>query len=615
MLDDALQKRLLDSFPNTKLLGVVYQYGTGQSGSPVFAAHYQPKNQYGLKEGTFIVKIGPEDWAEKEQEFSDTLLDKNPNSLLMKCHMHTPALAGQSAVAYEMAFGKFLKPKTLMDILDEGTDSEKEAQQQIQKLAYALVDWYLQKKQPLVRDAHSLLCHMLTEKRTGDLLKRIKKALPSWEPEASHIMVSGHSRFLPNPLAYKQICERISLNLISPATRIHGDLHTGNVVCFLESEDTPKLIDVDQSVPDGIPFFDLAYLEFDIIRHLLPVDQEKHRREWLALLNASMTDIQNIPSIAPWGASRTWSFLQAIRQEVARLLASGSDIYEAVWWLSTVAVGLNFARKGDETRSPFERVAGLLYAAYGLSQFLKVLNMQELPVEGSPCIVSWVEGNFLLPNSHEASPLSPLPSNLPEPLATEAIPPAPLPSVVVRAEETLPPIYQSPLPKASPTLAHTPAQEMSDSHSFTSLVEVATQEVQEAKESQSRHSTYFSATVANELQSMLQETIYHFQAGGYIFKDICDTTSQTLQQFGLFFQEALQKIPDEEYLMRFLLDNLAAQQKNLSVDIRNFCEGCPPAPARKLSQKRYDKERTAISTNLENFQIKFLELLEKVRQE
>jgi len=610
MLDDALRKRLLDSFPNSKSLGEVYQYHTGQSGSPVFVVHYQPKNQYGLN-GTFIIKIGPEDWAEKEQEFSDTLPDNDSNALLMKCHMHTPALEGQSAVAYEMAFGKFLKPKTLMTILDEGTESKKEAQQQIQKFAHALVDWHLQKKQTFVRDPHSLLCHMLTQKRTGDLLERIKKALPFWEPEASHIMVNGHSWSLPNRLAYKQICEKFSLNLISPTTRIHGDLHTGNIVCLLESEAIPKLIDFDQSVPDGIPFFDLAYLEFDIIRHLLPVEQERHRKEWLTLLDASMTGIQKIPLITSWGAARTWSFLEVIRQEVVRLLENGSDTYEAVWWLSTVATGLNFARKGNETRSPFERIAGLLYAAYGLGQFLKALNVQELPMKGSPCIISWVEGTFLLQNSHEVPSLSPFPNDLSEPPATDAVSSRSSPSVMAKAEETLPPVYQ-PLPlKASPAPTHTPAQKIPDDHLSTSLAEVATQEAQETKEDQSKRSTYFSVTVANELQNLLQEVIYLFQVRGSIFKDVCDTTRHILQRFDLFFQEALRKIPDEEYFMRFLLDNLATQQKHLSVDVRNFRESCPPAPARTLSEKRYDKKRAAISTELENFQTKFLELLEK----
>lgn len=612
MLDDALQKQLLDSFPNTKSLGIVYQYSTGQSGSPVFAVHYQSKNRYGL-EGTFIVKIGPEDWAEKEQEFSDTHYDKDSDSLLMKCHMHTPALKGQSAVAYEMAFGNILKPKTLMHILDEGAGSEEEARKQIQKLANALVNWYhlqIQKTQQLVCNPYTLLCHMLTEKRTNNLLERIKKALPFWNPEASHILVNGHSRSLPNPLAYKQICEKISYSLVTPTSRIHGDLHTGNVVCILDSEDVPKLIDFDQSVPNGIPFFDLAYLEFDIIRHMLPVEQEKHRKEWLTLLDASMTDIQEVPKLARWGASRTWSFLEAIRQEVARLLQNGPDLYEAVWWLSTVATGLNFARKGDETRSPFERVAGLLYAAYGLSQFLKALNMHELPMEGPPCIVSWLEGSSSLQHSQEASLLPPVPNNLSESLTTDVVPFTPLPSVMARTEDTYPSVYQSHSP-ANPELTHTTPQEIPDGYPSFSMLEVAIQETQNTKEGQPKRSTYFSATAADELQNLLQEAISLFQAGGYIFKDACDTTRQTLQKFSLFFQEVLPKLSDEEYFLRFLLDNLASQQKNLSTDVRNFRESCPPAPARKLSAKRYDKERATISTKLENFQIKFLELREK----
>src|ERR1044071_3343618 len=109
MTDDALQNRLLDSFPNSKSLGVVYEYHTGNSGSPVFAVHYKPKNKYGLN-GTFIVKIGSEEWAEKELEFYNNLSDNESSPLLTQGHMHTPSFEGQAAVAYEVAFGTVIKP-------------------------------------------------------------------------------------------------------------------------------------------------------------------------------------------------------------------------------------------------------------------------------------------------------------------------------------------------------------------------------------------------------------------------------------------------------------------------------------------------------------------------
>lgn len=645
MLDDALQKQLLKSFPNTKYLGVVYRYDTGHSGAPVFAVHYKSKNKYGLN-GTFIVKIGPEEWAEKEQDFYDNLPADEAKSLILKGHMHTPSLEGQAAVAYEVAFDRIITPITLMQILDEADESEQEAQQQIKKLAHALVDWYLQKTETLVLDLHALLHHMLTEKRTSDLLQRIEKALPFWKPEVSSIMIDGKPQRLPNPLAYKLVCEKISHNPVCLTTRIHGDLHTGNVICFLQSEYTPKLIDFDQSVPDGVPFFDLAYLEFDIIRHLLSVEQPNHRKDWLSLLDASMTNVQDVPQIRPWGASRAWRFLEPLREEVARLIENGRDTYEAVWWLSTVATGLNFARKGDETRSKFERVAGLLYAAYGLDRLLKMFRVKESPIKEAPYIVSWIEGAFLSPNVQQASTPSPPQKNLSDALANATPPPEPAPRTTEKEKEVLTPALSPLSTEATPPLTREvltqtylptssepdlmPASEAGQQEpesdflssavqtsaeltreKQTSALEMDTEQYGKKQEGERKRSEYFSATTADKLQHLLQEASDLFQAGGYVFKDRCESVDETLQQFADFLQSTLPDVPHNDTFTRFTLQNLLTAQRKLRAELGDFRENCPPAPAKKLSETRYDKARAAISNKLEKLQAEFLELRER----
>ncbi|HEU5381040.1 MAG TPA: phosphotransferase [Ktedonobacteraceae bacterium] len=592
-MEKTLRDKILGSFPNSSYLGVVYEYNTGRSGSPVFAVHYKPKNRYGL-DGTFIVKIGAEEWAEKEQELYDSLSASAP-PLLTQGIMHTPPFEGLSAVAYEVAFNALIEPKTLMNILDEGKERQEKVQQQIKELVQALVDWYIANRRPVVKKPYDLLAHMLTERRTRDLLQRMQTTLPFWKADVSHIIVQGLERLLPNPLAFEAICEKISHNPSCPLVRIHGDLHTGNIICFLESQQIPKVIDFEQSVPDGVPFFDLAYLEFDMTRHLLSVEQRKGRQDWLALLNASMTDIQGSQRIDSWSAERAWTFLEPIRQEVSRLQQVGGEDYEVVWWLSTVAAGLNFARKGDHTRSLFERMAGLLYAAYGLDRLLKMFNVQESAIQKATSFPSipWLSGDFP-------------PQASSEPPARETIQATPA-TLTADSSETAPAQTHQFLPSAreqTPDL--TLASEPTENNPHPSVAELPTQGVEPTEEKKTDKDKRL--VEANKIQQWLQEAVTTFQRGGLIYKDMCNSTDQLLQQLETFLQELDQDIPVYDYFNRFSQGNLLDLKRNLHADLQSFRESCPPAPARKLSQERYDEECAAISNSLENIQTKFLAL-------
>src|SRR5438876_510630 len=410
-MDKSLQDKLLHSFPNTEFIGIIREYDSGRSGSPVFAIKFTLNNKYGLN-GTFIVKIGSESWASAEQAFYNHSATDALTPLLARPHMPSLPIEGQVAVAYDVAFGSLIEPQPLMGILDQGNQSEREAQQQIRDFSRTLVDWYLGSdisRNSIVSDPHTLLFRMLTPKRTADMVEKLGKALPFWKPDAPQISVEGLNRRLPNPLAYmqKDTWSKIRYNPISPIGRIHGDLHTGNIMCLSKSKELPKVIDFGQSVPDGVPFFDLAYLEFDIMQHLLSVEQVEGREQWLSLLDFSMVGIVPKQQQMTWNAARAWRFIQPIRQQVKRLQAVDSESYEMVWWLSTVAVGLNFARKGDHTRSPFERMAGLLYAAYGLARILNMLHVKELITEYA-AFIPWIQGKFSHPiSSHESYSLLP----------------------------------------------------------------------------------------------------------------------------------------------------------------------------------------------------------------
>lgn len=311
---------------------------------------------------------------------------------------------GLTAVAYEVAFDSLSTSQSLMGILHElngGSRDEEEAQEQVSRLSQVLVDWYLNPhiaKPGKVDDPHSLLRRMLQPHwRSETLLERLRETLPSWKPDALWIRVDGHARLLPNPLPYLEKMtwlNRISYKMFVPCSGIHGDLYTGNVICSPKTEQIPILIDPDHFLDDGIPFFDLAYLEFDIMRQVLSVEHKENRQRWLSLLDFSMIDILPNHEAPLRSVAFAWKFIRHLRQGVRKLqVASGKyDGDDFAWWLSTVAVGLNFARKG-KTRSQYERMAGLLYAAYGMACIYKMFRIEELGTE-EILFVPWIQGRF-----------------------------------------------------------------------------------------------------------------------------------------------------------------------------------------------------------------------------
>lgn len=592
-----LQDALLAAFHDSRFRGVLYEFSSGHSGWPVFIVHYERKNKYGLH-GTFVVKIGEADWAVKEQEFYDSLPDDETRSpLLTHGHMSTSPMEGLAAVAYEVAFGAVIQPKTLMNILDEEKKSQQEARQQIETLARALVDWYLAER-CLVRarpdECAALVRHMLTEKRAPNVWQKLGTCLSVWPAEPLHVLIE--ERRLPNPLAYETICARITLKPLCPICRIHGDLHTGNVIYAPTAEQVPRLIDFAESTPDGVPFFDLAYLEFDIIQHTLPVQDIKARGEWLALLDESMSGIRIERKISSWGAARTAEFLAPIREQVWRLQDAGGETYELAWWLATVAVGLNFARKGDETRPVRERLAGLLYAAYGLKRVLKMFEIKVLTTGGAVRVVPWPH--------LDGVPGESAPS---EGFARQQSSPASLAEQAVRAATQISPGDSSAVQEPQfrlPAADQAAVEQRTENSSPLSPVEV----VQEAPATQERVEPW-SVPEADERRQELQAEVELFQRGGRIYQDRCRATVHTLRQLETFLHALQQRLHKDDFFRLLPSQNLLDALKDLLANVQTFHDGCPPVPTRKLSQANYDKECAAIARKLERLQTKLQEFL------
>jgi hypothetical protein len=219
---------------------------------------------------------------------------------------------------------------------------------------------------------------------------------------------------LPNPLVYvhKERWLQSQREWAFPVGHIHGDLHTGNVICGVSEDEQNEGIDpkVDQNYQiidfseyrkDGIPFFDLAYLEFDIIRQVLPLATYEGKVSWWYVLTSIMREV--IPPyqlVRDEQAQYAEQLIQPIRYHVNTLINRADDRtrkgFKLAWWMAVYSVGLNYARKRDAERKPQERTAALLYAAFGLQHVLHLLDIPYKHRATAPATIAWIQENDFL---------------------------------------------------------------------------------------------------------------------------------------------------------------------------------------------------------------------------
>jgi hypothetical protein len=429
---------LLNNFPNSRWYPPAVPLRDGASGAGVFHAYFSETVDHspGLN-GRYVVKIGPADWAhEQEQRYRDIRVNGMEAVVVDYCGSTLPfECDGYAAVVSKPALESHFTQSLRALVKDPEASSRyaREIPDHIGAFLAKLAKWNHDK--PPVSNDERLTPFEMIYKMLGDKLARVLPRLVTaplcWHIDARQLEElfitpdrwnarSATRPELPNPLAFlrnvawyeirNQQTRQTSPHWLDflterypcPIGRIHGDLNTSNIICRTapdtSSVECPVVVDFDDFKPDGVPFYDYAYLEIDVLFHCLPPDRLEHRTHWLELLAGSMGR-----SIVPEQDERvsaevrqSLSYIQPIRKAV-RELCTGNPPYERniheerelAWWAATVAAGLNFASK-EKLMTGAKRKAALLYAAYGLQRlFQSSGGAGDLNVSTAPLIMPW----------------------------------------------------------------------------------------------------------------------------------------------------------------------------------------------------------------------------------
>lgn len=391
---------LLTTFPHTQLVQVIHEYTSGRSGAPVLLAHFRSSGLQGI-EGTRVVKVGPPDWASREKSFYNG--DQGTLAPFIAQYLASSrAVEGLVAVAYDVAFNKILGTRSLATLVEIGGTQEHEAQGQLERLTNALVRWNVSDvwNNHRLAEPYMLLYYLLSRSKVWDsedsqdqvvairerYSHKLSTYLTSWNAETPRVSIDGSVRtyVLPNPLAFLynerwMSSDMARMSWAYPVGRIHGDLHSGNVICLPGSNDGPKVIDFALARPDGIPFFDLAILEFDILLHVMAQPATDARDQRLALLESIMSEVTVARQPTGYYAAAGWRLVSILRADVMRLITAGGtdrEGFEITWWLAAMAAGLNYARKGRAgDLQTHQRATALLYAAFALQRLDTMLDL------------------------------------------------------------------------------------------------------------------------------------------------------------------------------------------------------------------------------------------------
>ena len=392
---------------------------TGYSGATVWEVDVESQGNF--PGGLAIAKFDEYERCEREQTRTDeaqlnSIIEKySPKPLTTPPPPKLNIQVGDKS--YPMGFllsrkardAKAQRIDTLQTVIDQ---NKRNRRQLIVRQVELLID-------TIYRDWYAPLAGT-TERETVDLLDTFKQllnidsdtdrvdrlderlraafALPSDKPYLI-LRSADDTKQLPNPsyfLRRPDIWAPALRAIRTPITPMHGDLHAGNIICQVTRNGTrpigvtPWLIDFANYEAEGLPFYDLVHLEFDVLKQYLSVESRDQWRDWADLV-PYLTGGDLHPTDQPTGerAIFAWELIAPIRRfahaliaEVGKRQSEIDDELRRMWWLAMVAVGMRAAQR-EGAPQPI-RSAGLIYAAHALEQL-------EAPdiADGEAVVLDW----------------------------------------------------------------------------------------------------------------------------------------------------------------------------------------------------------------------------------
>ena len=248
---------------------------------------------------------------------------------------------------------------------------------ELQTLCVALRDWNAA-PQLRIFQPYDLIRHVLGSRRVkGDhsVQRRVYNSLKI--DDQSVMLLFGGRLLLPNPLTFlshPQMWQGQNAQGITvPIGHSHGDLHSGNIICWQESGDNhpPDILDFATYTDSGLVFFDLAYLEFDLLSRVFPLHTREGRLEVLNYIREVFSSMA-LPVSIPGGpvTQLCLSLHRPLRQNVIQMFGQRPDDFEVAYWLAAYTVGMNYARKRLPDDNKVLNLLGLIYAASALKNVL-----------------------------------------------------------------------------------------------------------------------------------------------------------------------------------------------------------------------------------------------------
>lgn len=228
----------------------------------------------------------------------------------------------------------------------------------------------------------------------SDIVESLRSLVDGLSPASDSIGFPGYD--LPNPLAYLLRNElwRTSRNIIFPVGHSHGDLHTNNVICSVDSAkqtiaSNPAIIDFDNYEDRTCMFYDLAYLEIDLSMRMLNPKDEGHRQSWPEISKYMAQNIQfdDLPSIESKYVP-LHVLVRPLRRHIHAICQSAPEDHSISYWIARSAAGLSFARKRKVDAE--ERRLALLLSAHSLGMALQLSGTKYRPTSQLPFSIDWL---------------------------------------------------------------------------------------------------------------------------------------------------------------------------------------------------------------------------------